>query len=56
MTKVFSDFLTIFIIFTCSFLIIGTVIYYDNTIKCKGVDGDWHHNRCWDKYDQEIEL
>ena len=57
MTKVFSALLTIFIIFACSFLIIGAVIYYNNTIKCKEVDGDWYYNRCWDKdYKQKIEL
>lgn len=57
MIKLSQDFITGFIIIFISSFIIFAVIYYDNAIKCEIANGDWHMNKCWNKYNnEEIEL
>ena len=57
MTDKTLNILMIIVVFLGTFLVMGFVINYDNSVKCEEADGNWYLGKCLSKFDNnEIEI
>ena len=55
--KTFEEICIFVVVAIGTFLIMGFVVNYDNSVKCEEANGNWYLGKCLSKFDNnEIEI